>query len=870
MLRCRAVVLGYNLPGVENLILTRDQLVGIYNGTYGFWNDLVFVVLNPKVAFPAAPIIPVARFDSSGTTTTFTRALSTFSEAWNKTYGIFSSHTSWNSSVVKNFGQRTTGIADTLTNIPFSIGYLTLQSINEANLPHALIINRFSKVMDGTTEAVEAAVNAVEIQQNNGLYADLVDVSSPDAYPIVCFSYFLIRLTYTEECRQAVELASYILWFTGMDQASTEAWNLLMIPVSTTLATMIREQILEKMTCAGENVLDLLARQTYDEQESRKTWKIPVIIVTPLIAVIILFLIAYALRQKFKYIRMLDRNDWNINFFDIDFRSPKSRRQVKAQNSPDIQLDECQPGNFSPEDGELSGHPGKLDSQCINVKPTRIPIEIAAINRKFRQTLMVMRETLNHVNVARFYGLTTSQNGDVFLVEEFCDRGRLDELLRQHQYNLEENTLFAIAGDIANGMEFLHHQGIIHGCLKTSCCLIDSRWSVKITDWEYNTMYTILRKLRQNRNCEDFQKSFLFQLSRHLSSAKAEDIAYHEFWSPPEVLKYMYLSEPTKAADVYSFGLILYEIFTIGNVLADGKQPVVNNTNILTGLVKLNKKECLPPKVLHIIENVCNEEFSRRPTFELLQMTIRAANPKVKYGVLDSMMEAMETYITELEERKILNTAEDAAGETNCVQVCAQPIPMVEHGREIDGFVREYEVALLGVSVQVERITFATNVSRILTVLEYLLHLVEDLLNNNNWISRVEAVSDCAVLAVGLSRPFMASDVSELTVKALEIDRSMTAKWSELFQADAGSFPSESFSVVSTAIHCGTVFGGSRSYGDISRYLVCGEALDTCRKLKDIMASNKRILVTGSTASILTNCGKFLISPVELAIKVRR
>jgi len=170
----------------------------------------------------------------------------------------------------------------------------------------------------------------------------------------------------------------------------------------------------------------------------------------------------------------------------------------------------------------------------------------------------------------------------------------------------------------------------------------------------------------------------------------------------------------------------------------------------------------------------------------------------------------------------------------------------------------------------VERITFATNVSRILTVLEYLLHLVEDLLNNNNWISRVEAVSDCAVLAVGLSRPFSASDVSELTVKALEIDRSMTAKWSELFQADAGSFPSESFSVVSTAIHCGTVFGGSRSYGDISRYLVCGEALDTCRKLKYIMASNKRILVTGSTASILSNCGKFLISPVELAIKVRR
>jgi len=868
MLSRRAIVFGYNLPGVNNLTLTRDQLVGIYNGTYRFWNDPVFAVLNPKVAFPAAPIIPVARFDSSGTTTTFTRALSTFSEAWNRTYGIFSSHTSWNSSVVKNFGQRTTGIADTLTNIPFSIGYLTLQSINEVNLPHALIINRFSKVMDGTTEAVEAAVNAVEIQQNNGLYTDLVDVSSPDAYPIVCFSYFLIHLTYTEECRQAVELASYILWFTGTDQASSEAWNLLMIPVSTTLATMIREQILEKMTCAGENVLDLLARQTYDEQESRKTWKIPVIIVTPLIAVIILCLIAYALRQKFKYIRMLDRNDWNINFFDIDFRSPKSRRQVKAQNSPDIQLDECQPGNFSPEDGELSGHPGKLDSQCINVKPIRIPIEIAAINRKFRQTLMVMRETLNHVNVARFYGLTTSQNGDVFLVEEFCDRGRLDELLRQHQYNLEENALFAIAGDIANGMEFLHHQGIIHGCLKTSCCLIDSRWSVKITDWEYNTMYTILRKLRQNRNCEDFQKSFLFQLSRHLSSAKAEDIAYHEFWSPPEVLKYMYLSEPTKAADVYSFGLILYEIFTIGNILDDIKQTEVFGGKRINELYKLTRKEALPPKVLHIIEIACTEEFSRRPTFEHLLMMIRTANPRVKYGVLECMMDTIEAQIKQLEEK----TLNSGTGQNNCVQVLAQSIPMVDHGREIGGFVREYEVVLLGVSVQVQWIASATNVSRVITGLEYLFHLVEDLLNNNNWISRVEAVSDCAVLAVGLSRPFSASDVSELTIKALEIDRSMTAKWSELFQAEAGSFPSESFSVVSTAIHFGTVFGGSRSYADTPRCLVCGEALDTCRKLINVMASKKRLglLITGPIASILRDSGRHSISPVGITIKVSR
>src|SRR5688572_14597277 len=119
MLPRRAVVLGYNLPGVNNLILTRDQLVGIYNGTYRFWNDSEFALHNPKVVFPSAAIIPVARFDSSGTTTTFTKALSAFSDPWNKTYGSFSSRSRWNPSVVKSFGKRTSGLADTLTNIPF-------------------------------------------------------------------------------------------------------------------------------------------------------------------------------------------------------------------------------------------------------------------------------------------------------------------------------------------------------------------------------------------------------------------------------------------------------------------------------------------------------------------------------------------------------------------------------------------------------------------------------------------------------------------------------------------------------------------------------------------------------------------------------
>ena len=79
---CRAIVLAYNIPGVKNLVLTREQVVGIYNGSINNWNDPIFTQHNPNVDLPNATIVPVARFDYSGSTEIFTKSLSSFSDAW--------------------------------------------------------------------------------------------------------------------------------------------------------------------------------------------------------------------------------------------------------------------------------------------------------------------------------------------------------------------------------------------------------------------------------------------------------------------------------------------------------------------------------------------------------------------------------------------------------------------------------------------------------------------------------------------------------------------------------------------------------------------------------------------------------------------
>ena len=85
----RAVVLAYNVPGIPDLILSREDIVGIYNGSIQWWNDSRIVGNNRKFTFPNKRIWVVARADDSGTTEVFTSALSSFDSRWNASYGTF-------------------------------------------------------------------------------------------------------------------------------------------------------------------------------------------------------------------------------------------------------------------------------------------------------------------------------------------------------------------------------------------------------------------------------------------------------------------------------------------------------------------------------------------------------------------------------------------------------------------------------------------------------------------------------------------------------------------------------------------------------------------------------------------------------------
>lgn len=60
--------MAYNLPGVDKLNLTAENVADIFSGKIKKWDDASIAKNNDGVELPSLDIIPVNRADKSGTT----------------------------------------------------------------------------------------------------------------------------------------------------------------------------------------------------------------------------------------------------------------------------------------------------------------------------------------------------------------------------------------------------------------------------------------------------------------------------------------------------------------------------------------------------------------------------------------------------------------------------------------------------------------------------------------------------------------------------------------------------------------------------------------------------------------------------------
>ncbi|MDA4106335.1 ABC transporter substrate-binding protein [Mycobacterium holsaticum DSM 44478] len=184
------VAMAYHLDGVDNLVLNADLLAKIFQGQITNWNDPAIAAVNGASTLPDAPITPIYRSDSSGTTDNFQKYLTAAApQSWTKGAG------SEFQGGAGEGAQKSAGVVQAVQATPGAIGYVEKGFAQQADLPFAAIDSGAGAV-ELTDDTTGKAIDAAQfLSEGNDLVLDLNSLygtKEPGAYPLVLATYNVV------------------------------------------------------------------------------------------------------------------------------------------------------------------------------------------------------------------------------------------------------------------------------------------------------------------------------------------------------------------------------------------------------------------------------------------------------------------------------------------------------------------------------------------------------------------------------------------------------------------------------------------------------------------------------------------------------
>lgn len=205
-----AVVLAYNLEGVEELRLTGEIIADIFAGNIKMWNDERIKSLNPQALLPNEAIIPVFRSDGSGTTFVFTDYLTKVSQMWASKFGAGKSV----NFPVGQAAKGNPGVASVIKQTKNSIGYVGSEYAFAQKIAYAKIQNQDGEFVAPSSASISAAASG-------NIPADtrtsITNSAAQGAYPISTFTWMIIykEQNYSDRSKEqamaTLDLIQYIL-----------------------------------------------------------------------------------------------------------------------------------------------------------------------------------------------------------------------------------------------------------------------------------------------------------------------------------------------------------------------------------------------------------------------------------------------------------------------------------------------------------------------------------------------------------------------------------------------------------------------------------------------------------------------------------
>ncbi|XP_063307453.1 tyrosine-protein kinase Lyn isoform X2 [Pelobates fuscus] len=211
----------------------------------------------------------------------------------------------------------------------------------------------------------------------------------------------------------------------------------------------------------------------------------------------------------------------------------------------------------------------------------------------FMQEANLMK-TLQHDKLVRLYAVVSKEE-PIYIITEFMAKGSLLDFLKSDEGGkVLLPKLIDFSAQIAEGMAYIERKNYIHRDLRAANVLVSESLMCKIAD------FGLARVIEDNEY------------------TAGEGAKFPIKWTAPEAINFGCF---TIKSDVWSFGVLLYEIITFGKI----PYPGMTNADVMSALqrgYRMPRTESCPEE-LHDIQKQCwKEKPEERPTFEYLQSVL--------------------------------------------------------------------------------------------------------------------------------------------------------------------------------------------------------------------------------------------------------
>ena len=205
-----------------------------------------------------------------------------------------------------------------------------------------------------------------------------------------------------------------------------------------------------------------------------------------------------------------------------------------------------------------------------------------------------------HHHVVTFFGVAlTSDAISTYIITELAPNGSLHDYLHIRKEMPSPDQSLAWAQQIASGMQHLHSNNVVHCNLKSGNVLLGLGLLAKVCD--FRCAHTMTE-----------------------TNIKIEQVGTFR-WMAPEVVEDVEVTI-TEMCDVFSYGMVLYEIFAhripyddlssnprVGMAVLQGKRPPIPAT--------------VPSFLRNILRACWKEDPNQRPQFEAIVVAIQGKQP---------------------------------------------------------------------------------------------------------------------------------------------------------------------------------------------------------------------------------------------------